>query len=69
LAQAFARYCRVSIASSPLRGLEAVLDAASEDDALLVAGSLFLVGEILPYFLGRHGHAGLFSTSSPALYP
>jgi len=69
LAQSFARYCRVSIAASPLHGLEALLNAASKDDALLVAGSLFLVGEILPYFLSRHGRPGLFGTSTPALYP
>jgi dihydrofolate synthase/folylpolyglutamate synthase len=69
LAQSFARYCRVSIASSPLQGLEALLNAASEDDALLVAGSLFLVGEVFPYFLSRQGQPGLFSTSSPTLYP
>jgi hypothetical protein len=45
-----------------------MLNAASEDDALLVAGSLFLVGEIFPYFLSRHGQPGLFSTSSLTLH-
>ena len=69
LARAFARYCPVSIASSPLQGLEALLNAAGEDDALLVAGSLFLVGEVFPYFLSRQGQPGLFSTSSPTLHP
>jgi len=69
LAQSFARHCRVSIASSPLQGLEALLNAAGEDDVLLVAGSLFLVGEIFPYFLGRRGQPGLFSANSAVLCP
>ena len=69
LAQSFARYCRVSIAPSPLQGLEALLKAAGQDDALLVAGSLFLVGQVLPHFLSRHGQPGLFSSSSPTLHP
>jgi dihydrofolate synthase/folylpolyglutamate synthase len=69
LGKAFARHCPVSIAPSPLQGLEGLLRAASEDDAILVAGSLFLVGEIYPYFLGRHGQPGLFNTSSAALHP
>jgi len=69
LAQSFARYCRVSIASSPLHGLEALLSAASKDDALLVAGSLFLVGEILSYFLSRQDRLGLFGTNTPPLCP
>jgi dihydrofolate synthase/folylpolyglutamate synthase len=69
LATVFGRYCPVSIASSPLRGLEDLLRTVNEADAVLVAGSLFLVGEILPYFLRRQGHIDLFDTHLSPLHP
>lgn len=69
LAKAFARYCPVSIAASPREGLEGVLRTVNENEAVLVAGSLFLVGEIFPYFLNRHGQPDLFNQSSTSLHP
>lgn len=69
LEKAFARHCPVSIASSPLQGLEDLIRSVSDDDGILVAGSLFLVGEIYPYFLGQHGRPGLFNTSATTLQP
>jgi dihydrofolate synthase / folylpolyglutamate synthase len=64
LAEAFARHCPVAVAQSPRYGLEDLLHAADNDDAILVAGSLFLVGEIFPYFLSRRGQPGLFNSSA-----
>jgi dihydrofolate synthase/folylpolyglutamate synthase len=69
LAKAFAPHCPVSIASSPLQGLRDLSYTISEDGVILVTGSLFLVGEILPHFLSRHGRPSLFSTSSSFLHP
>lgn len=69
LAKVFARYCPVSIASSPLQGLEDLVRTVGDGDAILVAGSLFLVGETYPYFLNRCGQPGLFNASSTTLHP
>ncbi len=69
LAKAFAAHCPVSIASSPLQGLLDLSHSVGEHDAILVAGSLFLVGDVLPYFLSRHGRPSLFNTSSTSLHP
>jgi dihydrofolate synthase/folylpolyglutamate synthase len=69
LAKAFAAHCPVSIASSPLQGLRDLSHAISEDSAVLVTGSLFLVGEIFPHFLGRPAGPSLFGTSSTSLHP
>jgi dihydrofolate synthase/folylpolyglutamate synthase len=52
LAEAFAPYCRVQIAPQPVPALEMLLRSAGDDEAVLVAGSLFLVGAVYPYFLG-----------------
>ncbi|HVO24699.1 MAG TPA: folylpolyglutamate synthase/dihydrofolate synthase family protein [Candidatus Margulisiibacteriota bacterium] len=69
LAKAFARYCPVSVAASPLQGLLDLLQNIGDNHAILVTGSLFLVGAVLPHFLSRHGRASLFSTSSTPLHP
>jgi dihydrofolate synthase/folylpolyglutamate synthase len=69
LAQAFERYCPVTVAPSALRGLKTLLQSVGEEDAVVVAGSLFLVGEVYPYFLDRHGRQGLFSAHPITLHP
>jgi dihydrofolate synthase/folylpolyglutamate synthase len=69
LAQAFAPHCRVHVAAQPLDGLETLLAAASEEDAVLVTGSLFLVGAVYPYFLRSRGAQDLFGTSVDTLQP
>lgn len=61
LAAAFGRSCEVSAVRDPIDGLEAVLRSAGSDDAVIVTGSLFLVGAVYHYFLGRSGEARLFS--------
>ena len=69
LAKAFAPHCPVSIAASPQQGLRDLLRTTGEDGAILVTGSLFLVGEILPHFLSRHGRPSLFSTGTTSIHP
>jgi folylpolyglutamate synthase/dihydropteroate synthase len=69
LAEAFAPYCPVSRAATPLQALRTLVQNTGEDDAILVAGSLFLVGDVFPFFLHRHGHPGLFPTSATNLHP
>jgi dihydrofolate synthase/folylpolyglutamate synthase len=69
LARAFEAYCPVCVHAQPVAALEALLHAAHDDDAVLVTGSLFLVGAIYPYFLARSGRASLFGTQAAALQP
>jgi len=69
LARAFAPHCPVHVAAQPLDGLETLLAAASEDDAVLVTGSLFLVGAVYPYFLRPRGAQDLFGASVDTLQP
>jgi dihydrofolate synthase/folylpolyglutamate synthase len=67
VARAFAPHCPVRLAAQPLDGLEALLAAASEDDAVLVTGSLFLVGAVYPYFLRPRGAQDPFGASVDTL--
>jgi len=36
------------------------MEKAGPDDVVLVAGSVYLVGEVYPWFLARQGRRGLF---------
>ncbi len=70
LAEAFARQCPVvRVVTQPVDALEAVLDGANMDDAVLVTGSLFLVGAVYPYFLRRRGTQDLFGASLATVQP
>jgi dihydrofolate synthase/folylpolyglutamate synthase len=69
LAPAFQRHCPVRIVAAPELALETVLRSAGAGDAILVAGSLFLVGAVYPYFLRRRGQPSLFAASAAALHP
>ena len=66
LASAFTPHCPVSVAHTPAGGLTTLLQRTPSRDAIVVAGSLFLVGEILASIRSPHNHAPLFATSSPA---
>jgi dihydrofolate synthase / folylpolyglutamate synthase len=65
VAPAFARFCPVHRADDPRQGLETLLRSVGPNDAILVCGSLFLVGAVYPFFL-QHGRRGLFDTHSTA---
>lgn len=44
----------------PRRAVERVINESGPDDVIVVAGSVYLVGEVYPYFLKRQGKRGLF---------
>lgn len=50
LQEAFAPFCPVRIAGDAQAACRQLLTTSSSDEALLVAGSLFLVGEVYPLF-------------------
>lgn len=51
LAPAFERYCVTRIVSDPLVALASLLESTAPQDAILVTGSLFLIGAVYPHFL------------------
>ena len=69
LARAFACYCPTRIGSQPRVALEMLLDSVASADAILVTGSLFLIGAIYPYFLDRCGRASLFGAEAAPAQP
>ncbi|HKV54203.1 MAG TPA: folylpolyglutamate synthase/dihydrofolate synthase family protein [Candidatus Binataceae bacterium] len=44
----------------PIEAIGEVMAQASRDDVVLVTGSVYLVGEVYPWFLKRDGRRGLF---------
>ena len=56
----FAQYAPTSIVNDPAEAIDQVMARAHEDEAVLVTGSVYLVGEIYPWFLARQGRHGLF---------
>lgn len=44
----------------PLEAIQQVMAEAREEDFVLVSGSVYLVGEIYPYFLAAQGRSRLF---------
>ncbi len=69
LADAFAAHCPVRIAPNPAAALEQLLASVSRDDAVLVTGSLFLIGAIYSYLLTRSGRTDLFASEAAAPQP
>lgn len=69
LAPAFNRYCRTSVARSAAHGFEALLNSTPREDAILVAGSLFLVGEIFAHLLRAGGQQNVFHLNSVPVQP
>ena len=66
LAAGFAPYCPVSVAPTPTSGLSTLLQRIESGDAIVVAGSLFLVGAILAAIRPPDSAPSLFAASSPA---
>jgi len=60
----FSRYVPSRIVHSPLEAIEQTMANASRDDVVLVTGSVYLVGEVYPWFLARQGRRGLFSEAA-----
>jgi len=56
----FARHCPTRVISEPLDAITHAVESASPEDVVLVTGSVYLVGEIYPWFLAAEGRRGLF---------
>lgn len=56
----FSRHVPARIVRSPLDAIAQAMEKAGPDDVLLVTGSVYLVGEVYPWFLARQGRKGLF---------
>jgi folylpolyglutamate synthase/dihydropteroate synthase len=48
------------VVREPRRAVEQVMAESGADDVIVVTGSVYLVGEIYPYFLKRQGRRALF---------
>jgi dihydrofolate synthase/folylpolyglutamate synthase len=60
LVPAFSRHAPARVEREPTRALELVLSETGPDDVVLVTGSVYLVGEVYPFFLARKGLDALF---------
>jgi dihydrofolate synthase/folylpolyglutamate synthase len=56
----FAPHVPARVERDPLRAVERVVSEMAPDDVALVTGSVYLIGEVYGYFLGREGRSGLF---------
>jgi dihydrofolate synthase/folylpolyglutamate synthase len=56
----FARWAPSRIVHEPLDAINEVMAQSAPDDVVLVTGSVYLVGEVYPWFLQRAGRHGLF---------
>ncbi len=67
VAPAFAPYGPVRLAATPLDGLETLLRTTDPADAIVICGSLFLVGAVYPSFFpqGRRGPCDAVSGTTP----
>jgi dihydrofolate synthase/folylpolyglutamate synthase len=60
----FAPLVSTRVIREPLRAVEQVMAEAGDEDLILVTGSVYLVGEVYPYFLARQGRRGLFAETA-----
>jgi dihydrofolate synthase / folylpolyglutamate synthase len=56
----FARWAPSRIVHEPLDAISQVLAESASDEVVLVTGSVYLVGEVYPWFLERAGRSRLF---------
>jgi dihydrofolate synthase / folylpolyglutamate synthase len=56
----FACHVPVRVIREPLEAVARVMEEIGPDDVALVTGSVYLIGEVYPYFLARAGRGGLF---------
>jgi dihydrofolate synthase / folylpolyglutamate synthase len=59
----FARWAPSRISYEPLDAIDSVMAESAPDDFVLVTGSVYLVGEIYPWFLQRKAQEGLFPSA------
>jgi dihydrofolate synthase/folylpolyglutamate synthase len=60
LGEAIGRDVPVRVSENPIDAVKLALEGAEPDGVVLVTGSLFLVGEVYPFFLAQRGHRHLF---------
>ncbi len=60
----FAPHCPARVERDPIRAIERVMSELEPDDVALVTGSVYVIGEVYPYFLAREGRVGLFPDAS-----
>jgi dihydrofolate synthase/folylpolyglutamate synthase len=60
----FQRHTEALVVRDPVAALEHAMARAAPDEVVLVTGSVYLVGEIYPWFLARMGRRGLFAEAS-----
>ncbi len=56
----FAPHVPTRVVREPLAAIARVVEESGPGEVVLVAGSVYLIGEIYPYFLARAGRRGLF---------
>ena len=56
----FSSYAPTRVIREPLTAIAEVMAETAQNDVVLVTGSVYLVGEIYPWFLARQGRRGLF---------
>jgi dihydrofolate synthase/folylpolyglutamate synthase len=56
----FAPHVPTRVIREPLEAIERILLETHPEDVVLVAGSVYLIGEVYTYFLRREGRRGLF---------
>ena len=52
--------CPARVERDPRCAIERVMSEMAPDDVALITGSVYLIGEVYPYFLTREGRIGLF---------
>jgi dihydrofolate synthase / folylpolyglutamate synthase len=60
LVEHFVPFAPTRVIDEPLEAIGQVMSEAREEDVVLVTGSVYLIGEIYPYFLAEQGRTGLF---------
>jgi dihydrofolate synthase/folylpolyglutamate synthase len=56
----FSNYAPTRVVRDPLAAIAESVARAGRNDVVLVTGSVYLVGEVYPWFLSRQGRRGLF---------
>ncbi len=56
----FAPHAPVHVERNPLAAIDLAVTRAGKSEVVLATGSVYLIGEIYPYFLAREGRRGLF---------
>jgi dihydrofolate synthase/folylpolyglutamate synthase len=56
----FARHAATRVERDPRRAIAQVVEEARPEQVVLVTGSVYLIGEVYPYFLDQTGRKGLF---------